>query len=213
MLQSPETMSPETKRQECLRIAKQMFSQSPDWVTFFREILGIEGVARRLFKTQEDYLAFEQSNEFADIQTMVSKLRTRNAATGDGQEPTRVITVRLPKSLHEALRAEAHDHKTSMNKLCIAKLLQVLAEEGEKQAPQAAAALLSRSVAQPAAAAPMQQVPAQPVPQQPRPAVPQQQPRPVQQARPAQQVPAPSPTFNRSYGTNPYQTQKNPYQQ
>jgi predicted HicB family RNase H-like nuclease len=47
-----------------------------------------------------------------------------------------VITVRLPKSLHESLRAEAHDRRTSMNKLCISKLLQVVdgdlvpAEEG-----------------------------------------------------------------------------------
>jgi hypothetical protein len=37
-----------------------------------------------------------------------------------------VITVRLPKSLHESLRAEAHDRHTSMNKLCISKLLQVV---------------------------------------------------------------------------------------
>jgi hypothetical protein len=40
-----------------------------------------------------------------------------------------VITVRLPKSLHEALRHEAHNHKTSMNKLCISKLLQVIADD------------------------------------------------------------------------------------
>jgi predicted HicB family RNase H-like nuclease len=43
-------------------------------------------------------------------------------------EPTRVITVRLPKCLHEALRAEAHEHRTSMNKLCISKLLQFIDE-------------------------------------------------------------------------------------
>ena len=44
----------------------------------------------------------------------------------DDAEPTRVITVRLPKSLHEALRVEAHEHRTSMNKLCISKLLQFI---------------------------------------------------------------------------------------
>ena len=40
-----------------------------------------------------------------------------------------MITVRLPKSLHEALRAEAHEHRTSMNKLCISKLLQFIDNE------------------------------------------------------------------------------------
>ena len=44
-------------------------------------------------------------------------------------EPTKVITVRMPKSLHEALRAEAHEHQTSMNKLCISKLLQFIDNE------------------------------------------------------------------------------------
>jgi hypothetical protein len=37
-----------------------------------------------------------------------------------------MITVRLPKSLHEALQAEAHVHRVSMNRLCITKLLQVV---------------------------------------------------------------------------------------
>ena len=53
------------------------------------------------------------------------------AALGEGHfdEPTQVITVRLPKSLHEALRVEADEHHTSMNKLCISKLLQFIDHE------------------------------------------------------------------------------------
>lgn len=128
MTPSTENLTPHARRQEALRVATQMFGQNPDWVTFFREVLGVEGVARRLFASQEDYVNFEKSDEFIQIQNMVATLRTRSGGTPESQEPTRVITVRLPKSLHEALRAEAHDHKTSMNKLCISKLLQVLAE-------------------------------------------------------------------------------------
>jgi hypothetical protein len=61
---------------------------------------------------------------------MLAKLRENDAdLPGGPREPTRVITVRLPKSLHESLRAEAHDRRTSMNKLCISKLLQVVDEE------------------------------------------------------------------------------------
>jgi predicted HicB family RNase H-like nuclease len=73
--------------------------------------------------------AFEQTEEYAEIQQMLAKLRERSGAGADGKEPTRVITVRLPKSLHESLRAEAHDRKTSMNQLCISKLLQVIEAE------------------------------------------------------------------------------------
>jgi predicted HicB family RNase H-like nuclease len=70
-------------------------------------------------------VAFEKTGEYSEIQQMLAKLRERTAGA-DGREPTRVITVRLPKSLHETLKAEAHDRKTSMNQLCISKLLQVI---------------------------------------------------------------------------------------
>ena len=123
--------------QKVLQVAKPLFHEKPDWVTFFRETLGVKGAARAVFPSQEEYVLFEQSAEFAEIQKMVASLRTRKAG-GSKNEVTRVITVRLPESLHEALKAEASDHNTSMNKLCISKLLQVLVEN-EKAAKNSAA--------------------------------------------------------------------------
>ena len=137
--------------QKVLNVARQLFQEKPDWVTFFRETLGVKGAARAVFPSQVDYVQFEQSKEFLDIQKMVASLRTRKAA-GSKNEPTRVITVRLPESLHEALKAEASDHNTSMNKLCISKLLQVLIED--EKANQA----MSSRNAGPAAPKPMQPV-------------------------------------------------------
>jgi predicted HicB family RNase H-like nuclease len=107
------------------RIAAEMFQQQPDWITFFREVLGVDGLVRRLFATPEELAAFEKTAQYAEIQQMLARLRDRGAMA-EGKEPTRVITVRLPKSLHESLRAEAHDRKTSMNQLCISKLLHVI---------------------------------------------------------------------------------------
>ncbi|MCA9270254.1 MAG: toxin-antitoxin system HicB family antitoxin [Planctomycetales bacterium] len=118
-----------TREQEVYRVASELFRQNPDWVTFFREVLGVEGVIRRVFNTQEAVENFEQCAEYAEIQQMVAKLREKSGAAIDDKEPTRVITVRLPKSLHESLRAEAHQKRTSMNKLCISKLLQVIDDE------------------------------------------------------------------------------------
>ena len=111
-------------QQEVVRVASQLYQQEPDWVTFFREILGVDGIVRKIYPTAESLAKFEQTPEYAEIQTMLAKLRAGKQA--GGKEPTRVITVRLPKSLHESLRAEAHDRKTSMNQLCISKLLQVI---------------------------------------------------------------------------------------
>ena len=122
--------------QKVLQVAKQLHSTRPDWVTFFRETLGVDGSARSVFGNQEEYLQFEQSKEFDEIQNLVASLRTKKGAGRN--ESTKVITVRLPESLHESLKAEASEHGTSMNKLCITKLLKALSElneEGQESAP------------------------------------------------------------------------------
>lgn len=116
--------NPTDETNEVLRVAKALYEQDPDWVTFFREILGTDGVVRKLFPTPEDLASFERTEANAAIQEMLAKLRKKSLLIEDkGVEPVRVITVRLPKSLHESLRAEAHDRKTSMNQLCISKLI------------------------------------------------------------------------------------------
>ena len=122
------TQSKETYR-EILQVAENLYRQNPDWVTFFREVVGVDGAVRKSFSTFEELTAFEQSEEFDAIQKMLVKLREKRAAADPEAEPTRVITVRLPKSMHEYLRTEAHDLHTSMNKLCISKLLQVIGVE------------------------------------------------------------------------------------
>jgi predicted HicB family RNase H-like nuclease len=117
-------------KQEAVRVAAQLYEQKPNWMMFFREILGLEGVIRQLFTNPEAIAEFERSAEYKKIQGMLADLRQQSEE--EVHEPTRVITVRLPRSLHESLRAEAHEQQTSMNKLCITKLLNV-AEEAPRE--------------------------------------------------------------------------------
>ena len=118
-----------SKSVEVLQAAGELFHRSPDWISFHREVLGEGGLVRRLFPEPEALAQFELSNEYRQLLRMVAQFREKAPSVSENREPTRVITVRLPKSLHEALRAEAHDRHTSMNKLCISKLLQVIDEE------------------------------------------------------------------------------------
>lgn len=117
------------REEEVYRAAYAIFSRCPDWVTFFREVLGVEGLVRREFNTRDSLAEFEQTETYQKILFMVSKLRERLLEPSASQEPTQVITVRLPKSLHDALREEAHEHKTSVNKLAISKLMQAISGE------------------------------------------------------------------------------------
>jgi predicted HicB family RNase H-like nuclease len=116
------------KRQEVLRQTKRLYDKESDWVTFFREVLGINGIIRRYYPDAQSLAEFEKTEEYLDIQVLLAKLRENGRTQVSDQEPTRVITVRMPKSLHESLRVEAHERHTSMNKLCISKLLQMIDE-------------------------------------------------------------------------------------
>jgi predicted HicB family RNase H-like nuclease len=127
---TPLATGHEDPRQAAQRIAAEKFQQTPDWISFFREVLGVNGLVRRLFTTPEEIAAFEKTAEYAEIQRMIAKLRERSGPANDGKENTRVITVRLPASLHESLKHEAGEKNTSINQLCISKLLQVLSDQG-----------------------------------------------------------------------------------
>ena len=179
--------------QKVLQVAKELFVSKPDWVTFFRETLGVNGAARSVFTTQNEYVTFEQSEEYKEIQKMVATLRNRKIPGNGGNEPTRVITVRLPESLHEALKAEASDHKTSMNKLCISKLLQVLSEN-DGVLPAGFVASMSGGSSVPPVPAPTRSMP--PVP------------------KPSNPVPAPSTaSFRSTYNSQPNQVSQNRFGQ
>ncbi len=169
--------------QKVLHVARELYSSKPDWVTFFRETLGVKGAARSVFTTQAEYVAFEKSAEFGEIQQMVATLRSRKIPGNGTNEPTRVITVRLPESLHEALKAEASDHNTSMNKLCISKLLQVLVENEKATSAPAPSRPVTAMAAKPPVPAPSRGN----VPPVPKPSVP---------------VPSPSANFRSTYNQN-----------
>jgi predicted HicB family RNase H-like nuclease len=116
----------EKREDEIQRQAETLFSQDPDWVAFYREILGLHGVVRRRCTTRESLADFEQTQAYRQIQQMLTRLRKKGPPAKDENDPTRVITIRLPQSLHDTLVVEAHEHHTTMNKLCISKLLQFI---------------------------------------------------------------------------------------
>jgi predicted HicB family RNase H-like nuclease len=117
------------KQMEVRQLAQELYSRRMDWISFYREILGSNGLVRRVFPTREALAEFKKTEAYQEIQEMLARLREQATAAENTEEPTRVITVRLPKSMHDALRVEAHEHRTSMNKLCISKLLQFIESE------------------------------------------------------------------------------------
>ena len=124
-LSAPNLNLPIDQRgKEVLRLAEEAFAKTGSWVVFYSEMLGVDGEVRKLFQDNDEMRHFESTPEFADLQEMIAAVRSQDNSKGDSAEPERMITIRLPKSLHDALRIEADDLNLSINKLCISKLLQ-----------------------------------------------------------------------------------------
>ena len=109
-----------------LHTAERLYAMEPEWVVFFREVLGVDGIVARTFGSGDARLRFECSPHYARIREMLDSLRSRERERPADREANRVVTVRMPRSLHEALKAEAADRRVSVNTLCIAKLLKML---------------------------------------------------------------------------------------
>jgi len=114
------------QRREAVQKALAMSWETNDWEDFFREIMSIQGLIHQMFPSVAQRREFETTPEYAEIQHMMAEMRGRRKKRRLNREKTRVITVRLPESLHTSLQHEAAQLNTSMNKLCISKLLQVI---------------------------------------------------------------------------------------
>ena len=114
----------ELRPQEILRIAQDAFSKTGNWVAFYREILGSTGIVRQFYPETDERRKFESTETFAELQEMLAALRSHDPSKSDAAEPERMITIRIPKSLHDALKDESEEMTLSINKLCISKLLQ-----------------------------------------------------------------------------------------
>jgi predicted HicB family RNase H-like nuclease len=118
-----------------LQVAERLYAMEPEWVVFFREVLGVEGIVRRTFSDPEALMRFECSPQYARIREMLDGLRARQSGPQAERESQRVVTVRMPKSLHETLKNEAERMKVSVNSLCISKLMKLLDEQEHRDLP------------------------------------------------------------------------------
>jgi hypothetical protein len=76
---TPRTLQ-DFKALAVVQIARDRFSQCPDWITFFHEVLGVDGIARRLFSTPGELAEFERSASYAEVQSMLAGLQASSGS-------------------------------------------------------------------------------------------------------------------------------------
>jgi predicted HicB family RNase H-like nuclease len=108
---------------QTLLLAEEAFAKTGSWVIFFREILGIGGIVQQLFSDPDEFKQFTAGPEYATLHEMLAAIRSQDQSKSDAAEPERMITIRIPRSLHELLQEESKASGLSINKLAISKLL------------------------------------------------------------------------------------------
>ena len=113
------------KAREVLAFAEQRATEVADNMELFNDLYSPTGKATLLFETEAERTAFSKTREYKQILALMDRLPTPPVkeivdltATANG-----AISVRLPRSVHAALLAEAKAEGVSLNQLCVAKLV------------------------------------------------------------------------------------------
>lgn len=118
------TKGVESKARELLTFARSRAKEARDWIELHNALFGIGGKATELFPTEAERTAFSRMPECKQVHALMDTLSDPPAkvfgdllATAHG-----AISIRLPRSLHAALLAEAEAEGVSLNQLCVSKL-------------------------------------------------------------------------------------------
>jgi hypothetical protein len=113
------------KARQVLAFAEQRAAAAADWVELSNALFGLGGQATQAFPTERERTAFCKTEEYKRILALMDRLPAppvkelvELAASANG-----AISVRLPRSVHAALLAEAKAEGVSLNQLCVAKLV------------------------------------------------------------------------------------------
>jgi HicB family len=113
------------KARQVLEFAEQRAAREADWIELSNALFGVGGKATELFTTESERTAFCRTKEYKRILAIMDDLPRPHVkgfvdlvASANG-----AISVRLPRSVHAVLLAEAKAEGVSLNQLCVAKLV------------------------------------------------------------------------------------------
>lgn len=108
------------RAKQALKFVEQEAASGKNWMQVSNAFYGLGGRRVALFPQQEEREEFERTPEGAKIREMLLRLMKESAELS-GDASGRFV-VRVPKSLHAALQAEAQAEGVSLNQLCVSKL-------------------------------------------------------------------------------------------
>jgi len=119
---SKQTPAATANAQRALDFVRKRSATATSWVELHNAFYGIGGKFIELFPSQTERAAFSQTQEFREISAIIQSFQTAGDASSAVGEASGKFVLRLPRSLHSALSAEAEAEGVSLNQLCLAKL-------------------------------------------------------------------------------------------
>jgi len=94
-----------------------------DSIDFHNALFGIGGRVTALFPTQAERVQFGKTEEHRQILALLEQLQDDDAESPEPlPDASGRFVLRLPRSMHAAMMAEARAEGISLNQLCVAKL-------------------------------------------------------------------------------------------
>jgi hypothetical protein len=113
------------KARQVLAFAEQRATEVADWLELHFALFGVNGKATELFPNEDERSAFLRSPQYKRILALMDTLpRPPDKEVREFVSSANgAISVRLPRSVHAALLAEAKAEGVSLNQLCLSKLV------------------------------------------------------------------------------------------
>ena len=113
------------KARQVLEFAESKAKEVSDWLELHFALFGVDGKATEFFPTEAERSAFLRSAEYKRINALMDTLPhpKKSEIKELVSSANGAISVRLPRSVHAALLAEAKAEGVSLNQLCVAKLI------------------------------------------------------------------------------------------
>lgn len=108
--------TPQSPQQQALRKAEELRDAGATWTEAQNKLFGPSGEMSKLFSSKAERAEFLKTPESEAVQKILADLPQEKP------EPSGRILVRVPKSLHASLLAEADEEGTSLNQLIVSKL-------------------------------------------------------------------------------------------
>lgn len=106
--------------QELVAFAKELRKSGCNWLQAQNALYGPGGKYPELFASQEDRTAFAGTPADKELSALLDELPEPDQQSP--REASGKLLLRMPKSVHQALIAEAEAEQVSMNQLILSKL-------------------------------------------------------------------------------------------